>query len=183
MIFQETALKGAYIISPEKMEDERGFFMRTFCKKEFAQHGLSKDFVQTNISYNKKKGTFRGMHYQIPPHEEEKLVSCRHGAIMDYIIDLRADSSTYKKWIAVELSHANGLMLYIPKSFAHGFLSLVDDTEICYYISEFHQPDFARGFRWNDPAFSIELPGPVQVILKRDANYPFFDQPEVTKIN
>src|SRR4030042_6480857 len=173
MIFTETKLKGAYIIEPEKLEDERGFFARTFCRKEFESHGLSPNFVQCNISYNRKRGTLRGMHYQAAPYEEAKLVSCIRGAIYDVIIDLRPDSSTYRQWVAVTLYGFNfsthplihqstHKLLYIPEGFAHGFLTLMDDTEVFYQISEFYAPGYGRGIRWNDPVFGIEGPDEVK---------------------
>jgi len=182
MIFKETLLKGAFIIELEKLEDDRGFFARSFCKREFEAHGLDSQFVQCNISFNKKKGTLRGMHYQAAPYEEAKLVRCVRGSIYDVIIDLRPDSPTYCKWTGVELAaHCSQLtahsytMLYIPKGFAHGFLTLVDNTEVFYQMSEFYSPDHVRGFRWDDSAFGIEWPSGVQVISDRDRSYPDFN--------
>jgi len=184
MRFIETRLKGAYIIEPERLEDERGFFARTFCRKEFKAHGLNPNFVQCNVSHNKKRGTLRGLHYQAPPFEEAKLVSCIEGAIYDVIIDLRPDSPTYCQWIAVELtayssSHSLQLtadfkMLYIPEGFAHGFLTLMDNTEVFYQISEFYMPEYARGIRWNDPALGIQWPIDVIVISEKDKRYHDF---------
>jgi len=174
MIFKETALKGAYIIELEPIEDNRGFFSRSFCKKEFALHGISMDIAQCNISYNKKRGTLRGMHYQIAPYEEAKIVSCNKGSIYDVIIDLRSDSSTYCEWIAIDLSEVHHRMLYVPKGFAHGFLTLEDHTEVFYHMSEFYVPGFGRGVRWNDPVFGIEWPGEVTVISNQDIAYPDF---------
>jgi dTDP-4-dehydrorhamnose 3,5-epimerase len=184
MIFTETKLKGAYIIEPERVEDGRGFFARTFCRKEFESHGLNPHFVQCNISYNKKKGTLRGMHYQAAPYEEAKLVSCISGVLYDVIIDLRQDSPTYCQWIAVELTARssayssqltiNHKMLYIPEGFAHGFMTLMDNTEVFYQMSEFYMPEYARGVRWNDPAFNIHWPIDVVVISDRDKQYPDF---------
>jgi dTDP-4-dehydrorhamnose 3,5-epimerase len=175
MIFTETKLKGAFIIEPEKFEDDRGFFARTFCRREFESHGLNPNVVQCNISYNKNKGTLRGMHYQIAPYEEAKLVSCIRGAIYDVIIDLRPDSSTYCQWVAVTLHGFNfdthprihpssNKLLYIPEGFAHGFLTLSDDAEVFYQMSEFHMPEYAGGIRWNDPLFSISWPKDPAVI-------------------
>jgi len=181
MIFKETSLKGAYIIETEPIEDGRGSFARSFCQKEFALHGINMNIVQCNISYNKKKGTLRGMHYQGSPYEEAKLVSCVGGSIYDVMIDLRPDSATYCQWIAVELTAyclpltACYRMLYIPKGFAHGFLTLEDNTEVFYQMSEFYAPGYGRGIRWNDPLFGIAWPGEVKVISDQDKSYPDFD--------
>ncbi len=172
MLFHETKLKGAFIIEPERVEDERGFFARTWCKREFETHGLNQNLVQCNISFNKKKTTMRGMHYQVAPHKETKLVRCTKGAIYDVIIDLRPDSHTFKQWISVELTSENRKMIYIPEDFAHGFLTLEDNTEVFYQMSEFYAPECARGIRWNDPAFSIKWPVEVRVLSNRDQNYP-----------
>jgi dTDP-4-dehydrorhamnose 3,5-epimerase len=172
MIFSETKLKGAYIIKPQKIEDERGFFTRTFCQKEFIDHGLSANVVQRNYSYNKKKGTFRGMHFQAPPFEEEKIVSCVNGSILDIIVDLRVESPTFKECLKVELSAENGYLLYIPKTFAHGFLTLTDDTLISYLMTEYYHPEFSFGFRYDDPAFDIRLPFPVTIVSRKDISYP-----------
>jgi dTDP-4-dehydrorhamnose 3,5-epimerase len=183
MLFTETKLKSAYIIEPERLEDERGFLARTFCRKEFESHGLSPNFVQCNISYNKKGGTLRGMHYQAAPYEEAKLVRCTSGSIYDVIIDLRPDSPTYCQWIAVTLHGFNfsthppihpstHKLLYIPEGFAHGFVTLVDNTEVFYQMSEFHMPEYARGVRWNDPAFNIQWPEDVLIISDKDKQFP-----------
>lgn len=173
MIFTETRLKGAFIIEPQRVEDERGFFARSFCKKEFEEHGLNPCIVQCNISYNKNKATLRGMHYQVAPHAEDKVVSCPRGSIYDVIIDLRPDSVTYCEWLAVELSSENYTMLYIPKGYAHGFQTLEYNTAILYQMSEFYHPDSARGVRWDDPAFGIEWPITPPVISHRDRSYEF----------
>jgi dTDP-4-dehydrorhamnose 3,5-epimerase len=174
MRFIETELKGAFIIELELLEDERGFFARSFCRREFKEHGLNPDVAQCNISYNKKKGTLRGMHYQVPPHEETKLVSCTKGAIYDVIIDLRPDSPTYCQWFAVELNTENYKMLYIPEGFAHGFQTLEDDTVVFYQMSEFYHSESARGLRWDDPTFGIEWPHSFPVISDKDKNYSDF---------
>jgi len=174
MIFKETTLKGAFIIEPELLEDERGFFARSWCQKEFEAHELNPRLVQCNISFNTRKRTLRGMHFQIAPHEEAKLVRCTMGAIYDVIIDLRPDSPSFKKHLGVTLNPENRTMLYIPEGFAHGFLTLENDTEVFYQMSEFYAPDFARGVRWNDPAFGIQWPGEVKVISERDNTYPDF---------
>jgi dTDP-4-dehydrorhamnose 3,5-epimerase len=172
MIFLETKLAGAFLIKPERHLDERGYFARTFCRREFKEHGLNPDVVQTSLSYNQHKGTFRGMHFQAPPFQEEKLVSCVQGAILDYIVDLRPESRTFKDYIRVELSAENGFALYIPKSFAHGFLTLRDNSLVMYQMSEYHHSEASRGFRWNDPAFDITLPFQVTTQAERDRNYP-----------
>lgn len=171
MIFSETKLKGAFVIEPQLLKDERGFFARTFCMKEFETHGLFVKFVQCNISFNLRKGTLRGMHYQAKPHEEAKLVSCTKGAIYDVIIDLREDSPTFRKWIAVELTERNYKMLYVPEGFAHGFQSLEDDTEVFYQMSEFYHPESTKGLRWDDPAFNISWPHHETIISERDRSY------------
>lgn len=158
MIFTETPLKGAYIIELERIEDERGFFARSWCVREFEEHGLNPNLVQCNVSFNKKKGTLRGMHYRVAPHEEAKLVSCIRGAIYDVIIDLRSDSNTYCQWFTVELSAENYKMLYVPEGFAHGFQTLEDNTVVSYQMSEFYHSEYARGLRWDDPVFGIEWP-------------------------
>jgi dTDP-4-dehydrorhamnose 3,5-epimerase len=174
MIFTETALKGAFIVKPELAEDERGFFTRTWSEKEFAEHGLSSRLTECNISFNRKKGTLRGMHYQLAPYAQAKLVCCFRGSIYDVIIDLRRDSPTFKKWVAVELSATNRLMLYIPQGLAHGFQTLEDNTEVFYQMSEVYTPKSARGVRWNDPAFSIKWPPDELTIIDRDQSYPDF---------
>ena len=172
MIFTETKLKGAFIVELERFNDERGFFARTWCKKEFEDHGLNFNPVQCNMSFTGKKGTLRGMHYQAAPFAEAKLVICTQGSIYDVIIDLRSDSDTYKQWFAVELNRDNHKMLYIPENFAHGFLTLEDNAEVFYQMSAFYHPECARGVRWNDPAFSIQWPIEVNIISDRDRDYP-----------
>lgn len=172
MKFTQTKLKGSFIITPEYIEDERGFFARTFCRREFEDHGLNPDLVQCNISFNHKKGTLRGMHYQIPPHAEAKLVRCTAGAIFDVIIDLRSESPTFKQWFAVELSASNRQLLYIPEGYAHGFQTLSDNTEVAYQHSVFYSPNDARGLKFDDPVLGIVWPLPVSVISSRDQSYP-----------
>ena len=174
MIFKETTLKGAYVIELERLQDERGFFTRSFCKKEFEEHGLNPHIVQCNISYNEKKGTLRGMHFQAAPHQEVKVVSCTRGSTFDVIIDLRPDSDTYCQWFAIELSANNYKMLYAPKGFAHGFQTLEDDTVVFYQISEFYHPECARGVRWDDMAFSIEWPLLNPIFSDRDTSFKKF---------
>jgi dTDP-4-dehydrorhamnose 3,5-epimerase len=172
MIFTETRIKGVYIIEPELLPDERGFFARSFCKEEFRNHGLETDIVQCNISYNKKKGTLRGMHYQAPPFEEAKIVSCTKGSIYDVVVDLRKDSHTYCQWFAIELSERNFKMMYIPKGCAHGFQTLEDNSMVYYQMTEFFHPECARGVRWDDPALKIEWPISNLTISKKDQLYP-----------
>lgn len=175
MIFQETHLEGAFIIEPERLEDDRGFFARTWCEREAKAYGLHPKWVQCNVSFNKLKGTLRGIHYQVPPDEEAKLVRCTQGSIYDVIIDLRLDSPTFKQHFTLVLSAKNRKMVYVPKGFAHGFQTLEDDTEVFYQMSKFYAPEHARGVRWNDPAFSIQWPIEVQIISERDQSYPDID--------
>lgn len=174
MIFKETKLKGAYVIELEPLKDERGYFARGFCQKEFEEHGINVRIVQCNISFNEKKGTLRGMHYQAVPHEEAKIVSCINGAIYDVIIDLRRDSATYCQWIAVELSSDNFKMLYVPVGFAHGFQSLEDNTVVFYQMSEFYHPECASGVKWDDPAFGVKWPINIYIISAKDRQFPDF---------
>jgi dTDP-4-dehydrorhamnose 3,5-epimerase len=174
MVFTELKLKGAYLIEPERVEDERGFFARTWCEREFEAHGLNAKLVQCSVSFNKKRGTLRGMHYQIAPHEEAKLVRCTMGAIYDVIIDLRESSETFKHWVAVELTAETHKMLYIPEGFAHGFQTLTDNTEVFYQMSEFYYPECARGVRWNDAAFKIGWHQEICAISQRDSAYVDF---------
>lgn len=176
MIFTETPLKGAYVIDIEKIEDDRGFFGRSFCQKEFEKHGLEKQLVQANVSYNKKKGTLRGMHYQVFPYEETKLVRCTGGAIYDVIVDLRDDSPTYKQWFGVELTAHNLRMLYVPKHFAHGFITLEDHSSVNYMVSQFYAPGSERGIKYDDPQFGINWPVEIQVISEKDNSHRYFNQ-------
>jgi dTDP-4-dehydrorhamnose 3,5-epimerase len=174
MKFNKTKLDGAWLINIEKVEDERGFFARVFCQNEFREYGLNPNLVQCNISYNKKRGTLRGMHFQAYPYQEVKLVQCIRGSMYDVVIDLRPASPTYQQYIGVTLSAQEHNILYVPKGFAHGFITLEDDVEIFYQMSEFHVPSAARGFRWNDPTFNIQWPAQPGIISERDANYPDF---------
>ncbi|NER36174.1 MAG: dTDP-4-dehydrorhamnose 3,5-epimerase [Oscillatoria sp. SIO1A7] len=171
MIFAETKLKGAYIIDLERRQDDRGFFARSFCQEEFGSNGLHTQFVQCNISFNHQKGTLRGMHYQVEPHAEAKLVRCTMGAIYDVIIDLRPESPTFKQWLGVELTGDNRRMFYIPEGFAHGFQTLSDRAEVFYQMAEFYHPESARGVRWNDPAFGIKWPLEPSAISSKDRSY------------
>jgi dTDP-4-dehydrorhamnose 3,5-epimerase len=172
MKFIETKLKGAFVIEPQRLEDERGFFARTWCAKEFKDQSLNSDLAQCSLSFNKKRGTLRGMHYQAPPYAESKVVRCTMGALYDVILDLRADSETFKQWIGVELTAENRKMLYIPEGFAHGFQTLLDGTEVFYQISQFYHPESAQGVRWDDPAFQIQWPLPVSEVSPKDSAYP-----------
>jgi dTDP-4-dehydrorhamnose 3,5-epimerase len=174
MKFTETYLKGAYIIDHECLEDHRGFFARSWCEREFIKNSINAKWVQANISFNKKKGTLRGMHYQASPKEEDKLVRCTKGAICDIIVDLRKNSDSFRKWISVKLSEANRKMVYVPKGFAHGFITLKNNTEVFYLMSEFYTSGYSRGFRWNDPAFGLKWPEKVTVISEQDKCYADF---------
>ena len=174
MIFTETALKGAFVTDPEPVKDDRGLFARLWCQQEFAAQGLSATWVQSSSSFNRRKGTLRGMHYQAAPCEEVKLVRCTIGAIYDVIVDLRPTSPTYCQHVGVTLSAENRRSVYIPKQFAHGFLTLEDNSEVSYHMSEFHAPTCARGFRWDDPTFRIEWPEPFTVMSERDRTWPVF---------
>jgi dTDP-4-dehydrorhamnose 3,5-epimerase len=170
--FVPTTLGGAYVIEQERRADERGFFARTWCAQEFAAHGLEPGLAQCSVSFNHRRGTLRGMHYQAPPFAEVKLLRCTRGAVFDVAVDLRPDSPTFRKWVGVELTADDGRALYVPRGFAHGFYSLVDSTEVAYQISTEYRPDAARGVRWNDPLLGVAWPGPVEVIAPRDRDYP-----------
>ena len=172
MLFQETKLKGAYIIDIERKEDHRGFFARSWCRKELESNCLNLQLVQANIGFSLKKGTLRGMHFQRAPYQEVKIVRCTLGMIYDVIVDLRKNSSTYKQWIGVELNQDNHRMIYVPEGFAHGYQTLVDNTEIYYMTSEFFKPEFASGIRYNDPIFRIEWPVEVECISEGDSTWP-----------
>lgn len=176
MRFTETKLQGAFIIDIDPIEDERGFFARSFCRHEFAAHGLNPDLVQCSISFNKKQGTLRGMHYQTPPHAEAKVVRCTSGAIYDVIVDLQPDSESFKQWVAIELSADNHRMLYVPEGFAHGFQTLQDNSEVLYQMSNYYVPECAAGVRWNDPVLNIHWQGDPLVISQRDHQLPGIDE-------
>ena len=173
MIFRETTLKGAFVIEMEKFEDKRGFFARAWCQREVEANGLISRVTQTNISFNKKRGTLRGMHYQVAPYEQVKLVRCTAGAIYDVIIDLRPDSPTFRKWTGVELTAENYTMLYVPENVAHGFQTLEDNTEVTYQVSQFYSPESERGVRYDDPVFQVAWPLPVEVISEKDIAWPY----------
>lgn len=175
MIFTETKLKDAYIIDLELREDHRGGFARTFCAKEFEAHGLKPMVAQCNMSFNHKAGTLRGMHYQLPPAAETKLVRCTKGAIYDVIIDMRPDSPSYLQHIGVELTADNRRALYVPEMFAHGYQALTDGAEVVYQVGEFYTPGYERGLRYDDPAFGIEWPMPVTVISEKDSAWALFE--------
>ena len=177
MKFSPTKLSGVWLVDLERREDERGFFARSWCQSEFERHGLNPRLVQCNVSFNRKRGTLRGMHYQVAPHAEAKLVRCTRGAIFDVAVDLRPESPTYRHWVGVELTAENGRALYIAEGFAHGFQTLADDSEVFYQMSEFFHPECARGLRWNDPAFGISWPSPNPIISDRDQNLPLLGAP------
>jgi dTDP-4-dehydrorhamnose 3,5-epimerase len=174
MIFQDTKISGAVEIYVEPKPDERGFFARTWCQEDFEKRGLNPRLVQCSVSFNCRKGTLRGMHYQAAPYGEAKLVRCTRGAIYDVVIDLRPESPTFKKWVAVVLTAEKRNMVYVPEGCGHGFLTLEDESEIFYQMSEFYRPESARGVRWDDPAFQITWPEKVEVISERDRTYPDF---------
>lgn len=178
MKFITTRFAGLYVIEPELLMDERGFFARTWCKREFSERGLNPELVQCNVSFNKRAGTLRGMHHQVAPHEEAKLVRCTAGGIYDVVIDLRPESRTYKLWLAVELTAENRKMIYIPEGFSHGFLTLQNNTEVFYQMSTFYAPACARGVRYDDPAFAVQWPMEVAVISDKDTQYPDFVENE-----
>lgn len=178
MIFTETKLKGAFVIDLERREDTRGYFARTFCRKEFEAHGLEPIIAQTSIASNVKKGTLRGMHFQYPPAAETKLVRCTRGSILDVVIDLRPESETYLQHVAVELTEANQRALYVPERFAHGYQVLRDNTEVTYQMSEFYSPETEGGCLYSDPRLGLNWPMDVTVISERDKHFPTLDQLE-----
>jgi dTDP-4-dehydrorhamnose 3,5-epimerase len=174
MIFEPTLLPGAFVITPERLRDERGFFARTFCRRDFETHGLNPDVAQCNISVSARLGTLRGMHYQRPPHAEAKLIRCTAGAIYDVIIDLRPSSPAFRRHFGIRLEPSDDKMLYVPEGFAHGFLTLEDDTSVFYQMSQTYEPSHAAGVRWNDPVFGIVWPLEPTVMAERDRAYPDF---------
>ena len=182
MKFTETKLKGAFIIDIQPFEDERGMFTRVYCQREFEEHGLNPNVVNTNVSRSTFKGTLRGMHFQRHPDAECKLVRCTRGSLLDVIVDIRPDSPTYKEWIAVELTATNYRMLFVPEGFAHGFMTLEDNTEATYQVSQFYSPKSEGGLRWNDPAIGIEWPMEPTVQSDKDQNWPDFAEVEKTLI-
>ncbi|CAN5148242.1 dTDP-4-dehydrorhamnose 3,5-epimerase [soil metagenome] len=176
MIFTQLLLAGAYKIELEKLNDERGFFARTFCVDEFSRQNLETNFIQSSVSYNVKKGTVRGMHWQAEPHGEVKIISCVKGAIFDVLLDLRPDSPTYKQVETIELSEDNNTMLYIPEGIAHGFQTLRDNTVIQYHMNRKFSPEHAKGLQVSDPSFSIFFPLPISMISEKDLNYRLFTE-------
>lgn len=176
MKFAETPLKGAFVVDLDRLEDDRGFFARSFCEKEFAAHGLAPRFVQCNVSYNRRAGTLRGMHYQQAPDEEDKLVRCTMGAIHDVIVDIRPGSATRLKSFSIELSARNRTALFIPRGFAHGFQTLADDSEVFYQMSGFFQSGSARGMRWDDPALALDWPLANPILSEKDRGYPLLSE-------
>jgi dTDP-4-dehydrorhamnose 3,5-epimerase len=175
MIFTESPLPGAFLIDMAPLADERGFFARAYCAEEFAARGLACEWPQCSVSFNTCKGTLRGLHHQRAPHEEHKLVRCTAGALFDVIVDIRPKSPSYRRWFGTQLTAKNHRSLFIPPGFAHGFITLSDDTEVYYMISVAHAPAYAQGFRWDDPAFAIEWPISPKVISPRDAAFPLLD--------
>lgn len=178
MKFIQTPINGAYVIEIQPISDERGFFSRMWCRQEFQDAGLKADFEQHSISFNRKRGTLRGMHFQLPPHDEVKIVRCSSGAIWDVILDLRPESTTFRQWFAIELSSDNRKSLYVPAGCAHGFQTLSDDTEVLYQISERYHSESARGVRWDDSAFGIAWPLPNPILSVRDSEFADFDTRE-----
>ena len=176
MKFLETPLSGLYVVELETLNDERGFFARSFCVREFEALGLDSTVAQCNISFNTKVGTLRGLHFQAPPHEEAKLIRCTRGAIYDVAVDIRPDSRTYLNWHAVEITQDNRRMMFIPRGFAHGFQTLVDNSEVFYLMSEFYHPECARGLRWNDPVLAITWPLENPIVSDKDRIYPLLDR-------
>jgi dTDP-4-dehydrorhamnose 3,5-epimerase len=174
MIFKELDLKGAFLVEVKKIEDERGFFGRAWCANEFKQYGLNPAFVQLNTSFSHKRGTIRGMHYQVDPYQEVKFIRCTRGRIYDVIIDLRPDSPTFMKWVGNELSADNYRMVYVPENFAHGFVTMEDNSEVYYPVSQFYTPGAERGLRWNDPAFNIIWPVEISVVSDKDQSHKDF---------
>jgi dTDP-4-dehydrorhamnose 3,5-epimerase len=175
MRFVPTRLAGAFVVEQERRVDERGFFARTWCARELAEHGLEPALSQCSVSFNQRRGTLRGLHYQAPPFAEVKIVSCTRGAVYDVAVDLRPDSPTFRASVGVELTPDNGRALYVPRGFAHGFYTLADATEVAYQISAPFVAEAARGVRWNDPFHRVDWPGPVEVIAPRDRDYPDVD--------
>jgi dTDP-4-dehydrorhamnose 3,5-epimerase len=174
--FSETILPGAFVIEMEPHRDERGYFARTWCKEEFEAHNLNARLAQASTSFNRKRGTLRGLHYQAEPYAETKLIRCTRGAVYDLIVDIRPDSATFKQWLAVELTASNLRMLYVPEGFAHGFQTLEDDTELFYQISEFYHPECSRGIAFDDPAFDFRWPIKERIMSERDRNFPAFKE-------
>ena len=176
MIFKETTLSGAFVIEPEKINDHRGYFARVWCAKELQQRGLKKELLQSNVGFSVRRGTLRGLHFQRIPHAEVKIVRCTRGAMFDVIVDLRPESSSYKRWFGVELSEENSKMIYVPEGFAQGYLTLMDNTEMNYHTSELYSPEAASGVRYDDPAFGIQWPMVPTVVSEQDRSWPLIEQ-------
>lgn len=183
MIFTETKIKGAFIVDIKRISDDRGFFGRAFCQREMKKMGLNERVAQTNLSSNPKKGTLRGLHYQVSPHEESKLVRCTRGSLFDVIVDLRKSSETYGQWFGTKLTADSFQMLYVPEGCAHGFVTLEDNTDIMYEVSEFYAPNAERGLLWNDPTIGIQWPIEPLIISEKDKQQPFFEKTSVTSGN
>lgn len=176
MTFRETAIPGSYIINIERYADDRGFFARGYCEREFKNQGITFNIVQANIGYSKNKYTLRGLHYQVEPHREAKLVRCTKGGLFDVIVDLRTESPTYKEWVGVELTEKNHTMFYVPEGCAHGYQTLEDNTEVFYMVSSFYAPDYERGIRWDDPTFNIEwVETDDKIISEKDRQWPDYE--------
>jgi dTDP-4-dehydrorhamnose 3,5-epimerase len=176
LIFRETTLPGAFVIEPERISDQRGYFGRVWCKRELDQHGLKSEIAQSNVGSSLRKGTLRGLHFQRFPHAEVKIVRCTKGAMFDVIVDTRPESPTFKRWFGIELSDENSRMIYVPEGFAQGYVTLMDNTEMNYHTSEFYSPNAAFGVRFNDPAFGIEWPITPTVISEQDRNWPLIEE-------
>ncbi len=183
MILEKTALEGVYLLKPEKVFDDRGYFMRIYSEDDFAAKQIHFNFKQSAVSFNHTKGTWRGMHFQTPPYEDEKLVSCTRGVLRDYVVDIRPASPTFKQWFSIDLYAEERWMLYLPKGIGHGIYTLNDNTELTYHISQNYQPNHARGIRWNDPLFNLKLPMPPIVISDRDQSFPDFDVEEAIRLS
>lgn len=182
LVFEPSAIEGAWIIDLQPRLDERGFFARSWCRREFEDHGIDLSVAQANISVSARRGTLRGLHYQLFPHAEAKLVRCTSGGIWDVIVDLRPDSSSYLRWFGVELTAANHRQLYVPSGCAHGYQTLVDATEVCYQVSAFYTPEAERGIRWDDPMFAIEWPISAPILSPKDEQWPPFTRPTASEI-
>lgn len=176
MLFRETPVAGAFVIEPERRADERGYFARVFCERELSQRGLEGGIQQINTGFSPRSGTLRGMHYQVEPHAEVKIVRCVRGAVFDVVVDLRRDSPSFARWYGIELNENDGLQLYLPRGTAHGYLTLENDTELVYSTSSPYAPEAARGVRYDDPAFGIEWPAAIHVISAADSSWPLFDR-------
>lgn len=172
MILTETPISGAYLIQPQKITDERGFFARVWCRNELHAHGLSAELAQSNVGFSDRKGTLRGLHFQSEPHAEVKIVRCTRGAIFDVIVDLRLGSPSFERWFGMELSAESGSMLYVPEGCAQGYVTLRDKTEMCYHASKFYHPESASGIRYDDPAFGIVWPGEITIVSSQDRSWP-----------